>query len=358
MLLHEACNMATLDNMLIREGLRELRRRLPTGWAAREPTLEPRSTSADATIELAAPDGRVGLLSFETRARLDPKGVLPLVEKHANDESAQRPVVVVARYLSEGTRARLRDGGLGYLDLTGNVRIVVPEPGLFVETQGASEDPNREDRPARSLRGAKAGRIVRALIDLKAPPGVRELAALTRIDAGYVSRVLAFLDTEALVTRVGRGRLQRVDWPALLRRWAKEAPLEARGEQQTFLEPRGLSGLITRLAKADHRYVVTGGLAAATLAPIAPARLAVVWMSDAVPTAASLGLRPADSGANVILIEPADEGVFDGAAKRDGVWYAAPSQVAADLLTSPGRGPAEGEELIGWMMSNEDKWRQ
>lgn len=44
--------------------------------------------------------------------------------------------------------------------------------------------------------------------------------------------------------------------------------------------------------------------------------------------------------------------------KRDGVWYAAPSQVAADLLTSPGRGPAEGEELIGWMMSNEDKWRQ
>ena len=41
-----------------------------------------------------------------------------------------------------------------------------------------------------------------------------------------------------------------------------------------------------------------------------------------------------------------------------GVWYAAPSQVAADLLTSPGRGPAEGEELIQWMQANEEAWRR
>ncbi|WP_437735443.1 hypothetical protein [Sorangium sp. So ce1335] len=36
--------------------------------------------------------------------------------------------------------------------------------------------------------------------------------------------------------------------------------------------------------------------------------------------------------------------VFDGAAQREGLWYAAPTQVALDLLTSPGRGPQEGEE--------------
>lgn len=70
------------------------------------------------------------------------------------------------------------------------------------------------------------------------------------------------------------------------------------------------------------------------------------------------GLRPAESGANVMLIEPGDDTVFAGAEERDGVRYAALSQVAADLLTSPGRGPAEAEKLLSWMGKNEDAWRQ
>ena len=61
--------------------------------------------------------------------------------------------------------------------------------------------------------------------------------------------------------------------------------------------------------------------------------------------------------ANVILIEPGDEGVFTGSTVQEGLSLAAPSQVAADLLTSPGRGPAEAEELLDWMGKNEDAWR-
>ena len=39
---------------------------------------------------------------------------------------------------------------------------VTPRERLYIEAQGASQDPDRDERPARSLRGAKAGRIVRA----------------------------------------------------------------------------------------------------------------------------------------------------------------------------------------------------
>lgn len=297
------------------------------------------------------------MLRLEVSRRLDPKRVLPLLEATGRLR-ARGPLLVVARYLSAATRTRLREHQVNYLDLTGNVRLIVPRPGLFIETQGAAEDPDREERPARSLRGPKAGRVLRALVDRQRPPGVRELAGMTRVDAGYVSRVLAFLDSEALVTRVGRGRIETVDWRSLLRRWAQEAPLESRGEAQTWLEPRGLTALLARLAQSDERYAVTGGLAAAAFAPIAPPRLATIWLRDTGGAAARLGLRPADAGANVLLIEPADEGVFDGAAQRDGVWYAAPSQIAADLLTSPGRGPAEGEELIEWMFAHEGAWRR
>ena len=102
---------------------------------------------------------------------------------------------------------------------------------------------------------------------------------------------------------------------------------------------------------------MTGSLAAANLAPFAPTRLATVWIRDAAEAATRLALRPAEAGANVVLIEPGDDAVFEGSAQRDGVWYAAPSQVAADLLTSTGRGPAEGEELIAWMRENDGVWR-
>jgi hypothetical protein len=346
-MLHVVRNMARIDNSLGRKGLEELRRRLPAGWNA--------SAHDDSAVEISAPDRHAGVLSIESRARLAPKDVRPLVEGLAQ---GHRTLLVVAPFLTESTRARLREADVSYLDLTGNARIVLPKPGLFIETQGASEDPNREERPARSLRGPKAGRVVRALIELKSPPGVRELAALTKIDPGYVSRVLAFLDSEALVTRVGRGRMESVDWPALLRRWGLGAPLESRGTVRTFLEPRGLSALLARLPKLEQPYVVTGSLAAVAIAPIAPARLATVWVSDAAAAASALSLRSADAGPNVMLVEAGDASVFEGAGQREGVWYAAPSLVAADLLTSPGRGPQEGEELIEWMKANEETWRR
>lgn len=345
--LHAPCNMTNLSNNLIREGLQELQRRLPSSWSAV-------AKSGGATIEVTAPDRRRGELTVEARARFAPKDVSALVEKLG----AKASPMVLAPFLTESTRARLRERNVSYLDLTGNTRIVLPKPGLFIETQGASEDPNREDRPARSLRGAKAGRVVRTLIELESPPGVRELAALSKVDPGYVSRVLSFLDSEALITRVGRGRVETVDWPALLRRWAQEAPLDMRGRLGTFLEPRGFSALRARLTTTATPYALTGSVAASMLAPLAPPRLATLWVPDLKAAATSLALRPADVGANVMLAEAADDIVFEGATQHEGLWCATPTQVALDLLTSPGRGPQEGEELIEWMRANENQWRR
>lgn len=354
-MLHVSRNVGLQGNILLVQGLRALEDRLPPGWKVGEP--QPAPPPVDSVVQVAAPDGTTGSIALKARARLAPKGVQSLVDD-ARTAGLQVPLAVLSRYLSSSTRERLRARGTSFLDLTGNIWLVLASPGLFIETQGATEDPDRLERPARSLRGAKAGRIVRALVDRRLPPGVRELAAMTEIDAGYVSRVLKLLDSEALITRGKRGRIEIVDWPALLRRWAQEAPLEARGEARTYLEPRGLSSLVDRLARSEERYTVTGTLAVTGYTRVAPPRLAVIWMRDAVEAAGRLGLRPAETGANVLLVEPGDESVFKGAAQRDSVWYAAPSQVAADLLTSPGRGPAEGDELIEWMRTNEEAWRR
>ena len=134
-------------------------------------------------------------------------------------------------------------------------------------------------------------------------------------------------------------------------------PFENRGEAVSYLEPRGLPVLLERLASSDLRYVVTGSLAASRLAPIAPPRLAVIYVESLERPAEAWSLRLAETGGNVLLVLPTDDCVFAGATDVQGINYAAPSQVAADLLTSPGRGPAEAEELIRWMAANEEEWR-
>jgi hypothetical protein len=59
----------------------------------------------------------------------------------------------------------------------------------------------------------------------------------------------------------------------------------------------------------------------------------------------------------VILAHPFDAVVFDRAWEEDGLRLTVLPQVAVDLLTSPGRGPAEAEELIDWMEKHESRRR-
>jgi hypothetical protein len=318
--------------------------------------LEPRDLATDAQVAITAPDGQRAVVLLEAKRSLDPRGASELARRLGTDRPGE-PVIVVSPYLTASVRDRLRVSGLGYVDFTGNARLTLGSPGLHIETAGADCDPNPARRPTRSLRGPKAGRVIRALCDFREPGGVRDLATKTGLDPGYVSRILALLDREMLVERGPRGRILKVDWERLLRRWAQDVPFESRGQTASYLEPRGLPAPLERFPSSELRYAITGSLAASRLAPIAPSRLAVIYVESLERAAEAWSLRPAETGGNVLLILPTDDCVFAGTRDVEGINYAAPSQVAADLLTSPGRGPAEADELIRWMAANEEKWR-
>ena len=123
------------------------------------------------------------------------------------------------------------------------------------------------------------------------------------------------------------------------------------------LEPRGLPRLFQKLREAEFAYAVTGSFAGNRYAPLAEPRLATVYVADLGDAMNRLGLRPADTGGNVLVGQPFDPVVFDRPERDDGITYARVTQVAADLMTGPGRGPAEAEGLIEWMGFNEEAWR-
>ena len=264
--------------------------------------------------------------------------------------------VVAAAYLSPRARALLRDRGVGYADTTGNVRIEVSTPGLFIATDGANHDPWPREHKLRSLRGRGAARAMRAIVDISPPCGVRELAQATGASAPTLSRVLDLLEREAIVTRA-RGAVSTVDWQGAIRRWAEDYDQTDSNTPTTALDPRGLPALEKKLRATKIEYAATGALAAQRFDPIAPARLAAIYVTDAIETIERLDLRETKTGSNVVLLEPFDPVVFDRTVERDGVRCVAPSQLAVDLLTGPGREPSQGEQMLKWMEKNEDVWR-
>jgi hypothetical protein len=138
----------------------------------------------------------------------------------------------------------------------------------------------------------------------------------------------------------------KVDRPRLIRRWSEDYDVFKSNEVRSFLDPRGLTNLVRNLTQSRFRYAVTGSLAANRIAPIAPARLALVYVDDPETAAAALKLRPSEAGTNVILLVPFDSVVFERMAIDEQITYVAPSQAAADLLTGPGRAPAEAEAIL------------
>jgi len=317
----------------------------------------PQEFGAAALLTISAPDGSAARVAVVTKRRVDPRDVPQLLEQHHPYGTADA-LLVAAPFLGQRTRERLRTAGVGYMDATGNLRLELTRPVAVIALHGTSASPWRETRPLHSLKGPTAGRVVRALCDFRTPFGIRELAERSQTSPATVSRVVALLDREALVTRGGRGTVAGVVWPALLRRWTQDYALITSNTTRAFLEPRGLEALLHKLAAADLRHAVTGSLAAAGVAPLAPTRLAILYVDDIAAAATSLQLRHTESGANVLLARPYDTVVYDRTTRRDGIHYAALTQVVADLLTSPGRGPAEGEELLHWMERNDHVWHR
>jgi hypothetical protein len=298
-------------------------------------------------LRLEGPDQRVAELAVALRTAVAPRDVPTLLQ------ATRGPFLVVAPYLGDRARELLAQAGASYADATGNLRVVVSSPAIFLEGRGSDRDPDRTPRALQSLRGAAAGRVVRALVEVELPLGVRALANAAATPLGTVSRVVSFLETEALLTRDAEKRVVTVDAPALLARWAKDYVLTESNKLHTFLEPRGLPALWPKLQRLS-RYAATGSVAGPG---IAPTRIAMLYVDDPDEAARTLGLVPAEAGANVWLFRPFDEVVYTrtrrrviaGAADPAEVVTVSEAQAVVDLASAPGRGPQESEALVAQM---------
>jgi hypothetical protein len=323
-----------------------LRKLLPAGWQL---NVTGRSVTGG-RLRISSEQAE-GDLWIWTRKRVEPRDVPGLPEREG-------PTIVASRWLSPRTRELLRATDIGYLDDTGNASIGLTTPGLYIRTDGADRDPTPRPTKGPNLRGPRAWALLRTLIEVAPPYGVRDLSAALQVDAGYVSRLLQVLERELLIERRPRGPVTSVDWEGTLRQVVSTYSLFDANEASTWIAPGGAEQLIRDLAnKRAGQWAVTGSFASAGIVSVAAPETAFIYTTDPDRIAKIGRLLPATTGTNVVLAVPYDEIVFTRMRRSANVNFVSTAQTAVDDLTGPGRMPQEGEAVIAWMKRNLKQWQ-
>lgn len=328
--------------------------RLPRGWLA-EVRWNPRlpGWQPDAMLTLIGPDGTRASSLVEAKLELEPREIDPALSQLERasidlppDAGERGAPTIVSRFVSSRSKSLIEEAGANYVDATGNLRLALARPALFISTEGATMNPWRATRDLQSLKGRTAAKVIRALCELPPPFGVRELAERSVAAPSSVSRTLDFLSREALVVRDGKQRVTAVLVAELIRRWSDDFRFNKQNDIVRLLESRGLQRALDRLRDSGSSYAITGSFAANVVAPYAEPQLLVAYADDLPRLEAELGTRRAETSSNLWLAAPPDDLPFVRTQSRDGLRYAATAQVACDLFGMPGRSPEEAEAIL------------
>jgi hypothetical protein len=365
-----SANLRSQEKYLIEWAVSWFDNNLPAAWKAEASSLRMGSPDpsrpdqlVDGLITIAPLQGASISFLVEATSTFAPRDAelfLMRMARQLRVLSPNYPILVVTPWLSERSQEILTSQNINYLDFTGNVRIALDWPSVFISSKGATRNPQPDARAAARLKGPKAGRLARFLLDVTPPYGVSQIAEVTGLAPGYVSRLLKSLDDGALIERTPRGQVLSVDIPRLLKRWTETYDVFKSNAATSYVAPRGIESILSRLASPSPDFpavVVTGSFSAVRFAPVAAPSLLILYCSEPSALTKEFRLLPADRGSNVVVLRPFDEVVWQRTTEESGIRYAATSQTAADCLTGNGRMPAEGDALTQWLVDNQSQWR-
>ena len=142
----------------------------------------------------------------------------------------------------------------------------------------------------------------------------------------------------------------------MLDAWAEVYAFEKHTVLRGHITSRTSEELLVSLGRAldrvDVRYAATGLAAAWLHTEFAGFRLVTLFVEHYLDDVLlhELGFREEPRGANVWLVIPNDEGVFDGSAKKQNVSCVHPVQAYLDLLAQPERAKDAAAELRSRML--------
>ncbi len=272
--------------------------------------------------------------------------------------------LLVCPDISELLASDLRQEGVPHADLNGRLFIQTAD---FLLDRRPGETRFRNPRKGPDVFSPKASRIVRCLLSHRESLLTQEeLTARTRVSRTIVSQVLSQLIEDDLVSQLsasGPGHpahYQLADFDRLLDAWVATDDWRKRTTVHQFSvlsnRPDEIAATIRDLfqpkqpepgARERANVVFTQWFAGwlrfpYTIPPVVTAYLPDNRLLDAIP------FRGVNSGGNLWLVVPEDEGVFHDAREWKGFLLASDVQIYLDLLQVGQRGPDQAAELRRW----------
>lgn len=252
----------------------------------------------------------------------------------------------VAPYISDRGRQVCREMGIGCLDLAGNIYLDFNQ--IFIDRRGY---PNlfKKTRGLKSIFSPKASRILRILLaDSLRRWHVQDIASEAGVSLGQASAVKRVLLNEEWIKEE-----KKAFWLAkpkdLLIAWADD--YDYRKNRSRWFYSRLSKAEIeesigAECEKQGIRYALALFSAADRIAPFTSSPRTFAFAERNIDEIAeALDFKPVNTGANVILFEPYDEGVFYGVQNVRGLKVVSDAQAYLDLKSYAGRGEEAAQAL-------------
>ena len=246
--------------------------------------------------------------------------------------------VFMAPYISPQVAELCAREGVGFVDLAGNCRLSFD--GVYIEQEGRP-NPDPQRRELRSLFAPKATRVLRVLLSRPSKKWkTQPLADEADVSVGQVANLKKrLLDREWIEATRDGIHLKKPE--ALLIEWAENYDRN-KNRPRAYYSMKGSAEIESDIAeqcdRAGLRYALTAFSGAARLAPAVRYQRVSAFVEAVDDVASFLDLKEVESGANVSLLTPYDEGVFYNSQEIDGVCIASPVQRYLDLASIKGRG--------------------
>ena len=254
--------------------------------------------------------------------------------------------VLIAPYISEASAGICREQEVGYLDLAGNCRLAFDN--VYVE-RVAPENTYKEQRGQASLFSPKSSRVIRLMLGGSRLWQVQQLAAETQVSIGLVSKVKQGLqEREWLVS--SRDGIKLSDPESVLKAWAGTYSYKNSDAAEYYSMASSADGeavIATWCEQKGVRYALTGFSGARLSSPRVRYNRATIYVASRMDALANdTGLKLVDTGGNVILLKPYDEGVLQGSRVLYDTRVVSAVQLYLDLQSMSGRGEEAAEEIL------------
>ena len=265
------------------------------------------------------------------------KDYLAHARQSGHGDSGRRLIpMLVSPYLSPESRAICTDHDVAYLDLVGNAHLAFDN--VYID-RAVADRPKSETRALRSIFTPKAAAILRVLLrDPDRAWRVTDLAEAANASLGHVSNVRKALLEREWIEKRGNGVITAQP-DALLRTWRENyrQPAGHRISGYTLFHGEQLSKQLSGKLNPEPQHpraVYASNSAAQWFAPFSRGGTHSFYADE--PGAGmlkdALKLTHAAKGANVVLLIPNDESLFEDAVQpAPGIFCTSPIITYLDI---------------------------